>query len=1626
MENKADYLAKLNGIVSHFTGLEREIGECVLSIASGDPHDLDPYETKLEGLLSTVSSDDIFNPLKSVVSKLVNPYFGDLFQYICEHKVEYPNTVGFDRRPFRTTEQMVHLSGIISKLYYLMDMNHKEMTLEHLIGIESSEYYFSNLKADMIAYEIDTNPARIMPLLHEMVYGENQNELLSLNVIKGMLLSHHQEAYKMLGELLIAARLQEGLRQSIVENMDEGTIDATLYLLKIILDHDLIRYSSVVRALMVWTGIELETNKPRVIKQAIQYAYDCLTNEEKRLTYLTSKDVFQVYFSLWATAVKEESDLYANIVQVLNFGEHYQKLVALSLLIQSQNDHLKYKTIEPFLAETNPEVEAFILNLYPYQINYRWIYEKDCVDYVRHIELERVPELEEYTVRKFQFNLFKEKLLAIGRKEREFVSPTGQYVSITSDLLAQKMMYLTAYDMNEHFIEELILLKDEVSPDTRRDLLEFFVVNENGVKQREFLFSSLSDKSLANREMALSIIKKLTLTSTELVIVENLLKLKTASIRQGAIQTLLNVNIELLQHSIHRLFNSKSEWQRLGGLEILFEISQDQTRQELSLLLSPMLNIIKSPTEKEKILIQNISKKETYTEENGFGLLKPSEESSNFIELEDLIEMNQDTFFTYPIEKAKSFLQGLNDLIYENRHVEYEVEWEGGFKQKVLIDNQLDHGPKSHENEREIERFPLAPIWIQYLEENPLHEYELLQIWSYFELGHVRRFYHDKLEFWEQDEFPKLNDWRKKVVKRVINMDQLDAFEKFREEIPYHFGVQNLIEAYVADCDKALIFKHTSKMLSTIINAISLDKLEKEIGLALVLSSPWIDWLSTFVHDKESFRKYFSMKYHLYTLSNYKNFTFSTENWANAYELGIVSYNELMREMLTREESSAHIYHLTERNNEILAKHPVIHSLKDHMIDRIVNIELNRGELPTEVTKLAINIRYFEGMEYFVELLSRLENETFVRGYIYSYDEKTTRKEAFSHLIQTCYPHGNDNSKKLEVLLREKQVSEKRLLEAAIYAPQWIDIVAEYLKWDGLKSTVWYFHAHIYEQFTAEKETIVAQYSPITPVEFNDGAFDIDWFKDSYHCMGEEKFQVVYDCAKYISGGANHRRAQLFADATLGKLVKEKLLESVTDKRNKDHLLSYSLIPLEGRKDLLERYEFIQTFLKESKSYGAQRRASESKIASIALSNLARNAGYKDVTRLTWDMESQKIVEVSHYFQAKSIDELSVSLVIDEQGGPEIEVIKNGKKLKSVPSKYKKHSYVLELKELKTELRDLYKRAKGELERSMETGSAFTVDELIGISHNPVIAPLIKTLVFKYQDVLGYFRNGSLVGLDESVVSLNIQDEVVIAHPYDLFISRQWSHYQKHLFDQQWKQPFKQVFRELYVPNIDELENGTISRRYSGHQIQPQKTVALLRNRNWTVSYEEGLQRVYYKENVIAKIYALADWFSPSDIEAPTIETVEFFNRNTLESIRISDIPPLIFSETMRDVDLVVSFAHVGGVDPEASLTTIEMRTVIVTESLRLMKIMNVILSGNHAIINGKLGEYSVHLGSGNVYKQASGAISIIPVHSQHRGKIFLPFMDEDPKTAEILSKIVLLAQDTKIKDPYILEQIRS
>ncbi len=322
----------------------------------------------------------------------------------------------------------------------------------------------------------------------------------------------------------------------------------------------------------------------------------------------------------------------------------------------------------------------------------------------------------------------------------------------------------------------------------------------------------------------------------------------------------------------------------------------------------------------------------------------------------------------------------------------------------------------------------------------------------------------------------------------------------------------------------------------------------------------------------------------------------------------------------------------------------------------------------------------------------------------------------------------------------------------------------------------------------------------------------------------------------------------------------------------------------------------------------------------------------------------------------------------------------------------------------------------------------FTASELADLLDSFTIAPMLKKLVWVCGGVTGFIAKKDesivLVDYEEKVYPLAENEKLSIAHPYHLSEFGIWSKYMHVVYQKNIVQPFKQIFREYYPLTQEEKDEVTTSRRYAGYQVQPTKTAALLKSRGWTVAYEEGWQKVNYNDDTLVRLYSYADWFTAAEIEAPTLEVIRFYSRKKEEPIKLEDINPIYFSEVMRDIDLVVSVAYVGGVDVETSHSTVEMRKAIAKELCDLMKINNVEFLDKHVKVYGKLAEYSVHLGSGVVHASAKGAIVILPVHSQHRGHIFLPFVDDDPKTAEIMSKIILLAQDKKIKDPTILQQI--
>ena len=458
---------------------------------------------------------------------------------------------------------------------------------------------------------------------------------------------------------------------------------------------------------------------------------------------------------------------------------------------------------------------------------------------------------------------------------------------------------------------------------------------------------------------------------------------------------------------------------------------------------------------------------------------------------------------------------------------------------------------------------------------------------------------------------------------------------------------------------------------------------------------------------------------------------------------------------------------------------------------------------------------------------------------------------------------------------------------------------------------------------------------------------------------------------------------------------------------------------------MIARYAALQAFLRESKKFGSQRQLSEKRAVEIGMANLARTAGYKDPLRLSWAVETETFADFAEGRLTAVIDGVTLAVSVDEQGAPQLSITRDGKVLAAIPAKLRNAAEVKALRARVTDLRHQSSRVNASLEQAMIRGDMFTGDELHGLSQHPVLYPKLGRLVLLGDGVAGCPGSEGRTLIDHSGVehAVGREEGLRIAHPLDLLQGGHWHEWQRDCLVRGIVQPFKQVFRELYVPTRD--ESGTVSRRYAGHQVRASQALALLGRRGWAVHPEEGVRKTFHQAHVIVGLSFLDLTFTPGDVEPPTLEEIHFFSQEDSRPLQIPDLPGRLFSEVMRDLDLVVSVAHAGGVDPESSASTIEMRAALVKESAELLGVRNLRVEEPWVLIDGKLGDWSIHLGSAVVHRRPGGSVCIVPVHGQHRGRLFLPFADDDPKTAEVLAKVLLLARDAEIRDPTILEQLR-
>lgn len=392
-----------------------------------------------------------------------------------------------------------------------------------------------------------------------------------------------------------------------------------------------------------------------------------------------------------------------------------------------------------------------------------------------------------------------------------------------------------------------------------------------------------------------------------------------------------------------------------------------------------------------------------------------------------------------------------------------------------------------------------------------------------------------------------------------------------------------------------------------------------------------------------------------------------------------------------------------------------------------------------------------------------------------------------------------------------------------------------------------------------------------------------------------------------------------------------------------------------------------------------------------------------------------------------------------------------GKPQKSVP-KAVKEGHAEELKALTATAREIQKLLPGQRDR-LERLYLFPRDWDLPIWReryldHPLVGALARRLIWKFGQRTGFWRDGAIVDADGQPLELPEDARVSFWHPLDSTADEVLA-WRTRLEAWEVVQPFKQAHREVYLLTDAERQTATYSNRFAAHVLKQHQFAALCKQRGWTY----GLQGQFDSHNtpfleIPEHGVRIEYWVEAAEGE---ISTMGIYLYATTDQVRFCDlegtprpleqIPPLLFSELMRDVDLFVGVCSIGN-DPNWGQDRLDTdywrrfsfgelgesartRRELLERLLPRLRIADrCTLAERFLVVRGGWKTYKIHLGSGNVMMEPNDQYLCIVQDRTSRGsQPILPF-EGDGVLALILSKAFLLAEDTKIADRQILSQL--
>jgi hypothetical protein len=1456
----------------------------------------------------------------------------------------------------------------------------------------------------------------VFEVLRESLTNEHEVGRMGRHVTRALLVASRPEGWELVEKLLLAAQRQEGLRQVILESLDEAHPEAFRRMLRLILEHDLVRFSSVVRAADVWFGLNWESLSAGNVKKAIQQVLTFLENKTARAEALKQETGETLFYALWTAGFEDALEAVKLAAPLLKDADVERRFVAAHFLTQLDL----------------PAARAELA---------RCLDDEDLRVALTAFQALRVGGDEKGELFGPLVHLF-DRLPA---RREELPALVWPWATVTADREE------VADELPDHLgklpVTVLVPLVPAMSSYNRADLAEQLAKQKKwDAATRDLLFTLVGDRDSWVREHALKAVKKCEMTAEDAVCLEALLTRKSSETRQGVLALLRKQPAALALASADRLLAAKKSAQRLGGLELLrLLVESRKAVAECRQRAADFQNRARSLGELERLHLDAILNVQRVvpTLDDALGLMRPEERSKPVEPVARTVLLNTPA--------AVACLKSLDALIRKNAELPVKLwpdeepdEDEGEELLGNLSGWELPDPSPEEPVEKDAARLPLRELWEGWYvgRDKKLRDpdgLELVRAFVWLQAG----------DGWKERQRRFGASWGP-YLKLVANGQ---SPVKLRHDDLIRTILQWLLRLHAPMGAAAFLLDATETAF-----ALVPDEARRKVVNLRDWSKRDRDWRAfspaeTWVEAANELR---DLMPGVWT-EEHKLRWWHLMHWRDTPSPGVARMRpdlpDLLPALAAGAVTDADVYdHLLGPGDDfgdlgrLTAPEPVpewdryprLLAAAERCRERVLEVELARGELPTAATGPAKALSSVWGTDVLVRLLQALGQRNFTRT---TYGDG--RAEVITGLVEDSYPLPADTPEDFAAKLKKAGVGEERLLHLGFLAPQWLPFVEHALGWPGLREGVWWFLAHMPDgkpgvvNFGPRVgpegdpwERTIRDRTPLTDDEREEGEVDPEWFRRAFEPLGPKRWRRLAEASKYGSDAQGHKKAVFLSDVLLGRVKRRELIAGIRERQLKENVRLLGLLPLpadpEKREaDVQARWRALLSYRRYARSLGPLSREPALRALEIGLHNLARTAGYPDPVRLEWALEAREVADLAAGPVEVTHQGVTVTLRLDESAQPELTVRRGDRPLKAIPPKVRKSAKVAALAERRAELKRQGSRMRQSLEASMVRGDPFTGAELKQLFAHPLLAPLLGRLVLIGEGIRGYpvSAGQGLADYTGKVEPIKADEKLLIAHPNDLLSAGDWDKWQADCFARERVQPFKQVFRELYVVTAQEKKGGPASERYAGQQVNPAQAMALFGARGW--STREGVMKTFHDAGLSAEVTFRHHGWTAAQVEGLTLATVAFRKRGEWKPLPLKDVPPRLFSEVMRDVDLVVSVAHLGGVDPEASASTVQMRSALLRETCALLKLDNVRYAGNHAVIDGQLGKYTVHLGSAVVHRQPGGALCIVPVGAQQRGRLFLPFADDDPRTAEVVSKVILLARDGEIQDPSILEQLR-